>query len=241
MDNLKCGFLTSRGFPCPNYCKHIYNGTALCNVHLNTIKANEECCICLSPMCNPLTRIKLACGHYHHIHCLGKMVNHSCPVCIQELTPSECHRVFYEPKVKPLIDRVFSMNGRKQRVAFGLMGDIINYIDSIGNTDEIDVFRSYTGSYFTGMRILRNAGINERPGDIMFDWVDIMAGAFSHIHQYHTYAGFQLEVRGLVASWSSRNLVVEQEYELAPTRPSSPYAAMIMPRSPSPVLPWYVH
>jgi hypothetical protein len=108
--------------------------------------------------------------------------------------------------------------------------------------------------------------LRELPGDILYNWVDIMSGAFMHMYNYHTYVGFQLETRNTVATWTSTI-----PSPLSPTRPSSPVAPeglgalrpdnyehvaledgaleelgapaepVEMRRSPSPVLPWYMH
>jgi hypothetical protein len=236
---IKCNHPTPAGFTCSNYAKHNYNGKYYCNVHLNTVKAEEECCICLCPKDNPGQRIKLGCGHFHHTACLGKMMDPNCPICRTNLTPGECSKVFTPTKVKPMFDRVFSMSGDKQKAAFGIINDLIGYIDNIDVQDELDVFKSYMSNYFTGMRMLNQAhenGLRDKPADMMYDWVDVMHGAFNHINRFNTYTGFTLVSEGTLVSWASHTPYLANQFPqdprrvLVPTAPQVPY--MPVPQAP---------
>jgi hypothetical protein len=207
----------------------------LCNIHLNTVKAEEDCCICLCPKDKPYLRIKLVCGHYHHIACLAQMNEITCPICRTEMNGAECSKVFTATKAKPLMDRVFDMSGAKQKVVFGLIEDMIKYVEGLtdevhipGDTNEIDVFKSYMANYFTGITILKETGVSDSAPDMIYDWVDVMHGAFFHIKRYGTYAGFHLVSNGgTMISWDSAP-------PLPPNAPQEPYAAVITTSGPEP-------
>ena len=208
LDGSRCSYTTSNGHQCFNYSKTEYNGAKLCNVHLNTVKAEEECCICLCPKDKPGMRIKLACGHHHHISCLGQMEEITCPICRTEMNAAECSKIFTPTRAKPLMDRVFGMNGTKQKMIFGIISDMITYLEGIDDKEEVDIFKSYISNYFSGTRFLneaRNEGIiTESAGNIMYDWVDVMHGAIFHIRRYGTYNGFNLASNGgTIISWDS--------------------------------------
>jgi len=146
----------------------------------------------------------------------------TCPLCRANLTPSECSKVFTSTKVKPMFDRVFTMSGAKQKVAFGIINDIIGHIDNNDTQDELDVFKSFMSSYFTSIRVLtqaRDNGMRDQPTDMMYDWVDVLHGATNHIRRFNTYTGFTVESDGTLLSWSSRTPYVPRDPRIAPPAP----------------------
>lgn len=249
----RCSFVNTRGFPCPNYIRHTYNGKDVCNVHLNTLKANEECTICLCSMDNPMGRIKLACGHYFHVNCLGQCIKAECPMCRREMLPTEKRRV-YMHRVMPLIDPVFDMSSSRQAAIIEMVGGMVESISTMTD-EEVDVCRAYTNIFVRGMQVLKNApypAIN--PSAIMFDWMNAMNGSFVHLANYGSYNGFELDYHFTTLTWGSQNPAFilpahPQVGFLAPARagaPSpellnTPFAYIPMAHSPSPVLPGYYH
>lgn len=254
----KCCFKTSAGFPCPNYSKHFYEGQNVCNVHLNYIKANDDCPICISPMDNIYLRIKLSCGHYFHTSCLGKCVDITCPICRHEMTSYERTKVFIPEKVIPAYNKVFTMSGSKQALVFDFMNAFIDNVNDM-DSEEVDVFKAYSANYFQAMHTFKEAASRNPPDkatDMMFDWIDITSSAAYHVRNYGTYQGFALQLNGNMASWSSTNPYVQQfQQQRQPPRsnapsPVFPYINPVSPTAPamdrvittpSPVQQWYMH
>ncbi len=249
----RCSFINARGFCCPNYVKHTYNGKQVCNVHLNTLKANEECSICITPMDNPLERIKLGCGHYFHVSCLGQCIKTECPQCRQEMLPQEKRRVFMPTRVYPLFEPVFNMNSsRKQTALFGMVGDLVETMGNMSE-EEADIYRAYISTFTRNMRILKNAPMVSNPCTIMFEWMNAMNGAIIHLAGYGSYNGFMLNYINTELTWGSQNpsyltpihvgLRAGAPSPMLPMSPTvTPFARVPTPfiaRSPSPVLPGY--
>jgi hypothetical protein len=243
----KCSFKTSAGFPCPNYSKHFYDGQNVCNVHLNYIKANDDCPICISPMDNVYLRIKLSCGHYFHNSCLGKCIDITCPICRHEMTSYERAKIFIPEKVIPAYNKVFNMSSNKQAFIIDFMNTLIDNVNDM-DYEEVDVFKAYSANYFQAIHTFKEAAnriTNEKPTDMMFDWIDITSAAAYHIRNYGTYSGFNINLNNTMASWTSAdpntNLPRMPPRSNAPS-PVFPYISnSYTPAAPSPVQPWYMH
>lgn len=255
----RCTFINTHGFSCPNYVKHTYNGKEVCNIHLNTLKANDDCTICLTAMDNPMLRIKLGCGHYFHTNCLGQCVKAECPLCRREMLPTEKRQVFLPTRVVPLFDPVFSMESSRQTVIFDMVKNLVDSVDSMTD-DEVDIYRAFINCFTRGMRILNNAPILENPSGIMFDWMTAMGGAFTHLATYGSYNGFMMQSNYSSLSWGSHPPVPQHPgvgllapIQVIPPRSHAPspelpeshfgggFVSHQVSRSPSPVLPWYYH
>jgi len=249
----KCTYKNINGHQCPNYVKHIYNNMEVCNVHLNTLKANEECTICLLPMSNPLERIKLSCGHYFHDECLGKCVKTECPVCRCELESGERRRVFL-PVIAQQLEPVFKMSGSRQYAMKEIVGGIVEAVGEIGDED-LDVFRAHLSMLKFGAQTLRGRQFQgSSPAQVMYDWSMVMCSAFMHIATYGDYTGFSTYATGCLMSSTSCDPAFVQEArpqvgmiapaaspELGRGMSPSPFGYVPLVRSPSPVLPWYYH
>lgn len=72
--------------PCIYPSKGEYDDKYYCNIHLKSIKANQECSICFEPMTQS-TALKLGCNHIFHKKCMQKWGEQSdqCPLCRQTL------------------------------------------------------------------------------------------------------------------------------------------------------------
>jgi hypothetical protein len=255
----KCSFMTAKGKSCPYSAKNSYNGKPLCNIHLNTTKANEDCCICLSPMDDIMKRVKLACGHYFHTACLGQCEKIECPMCRAELSTYERCKVYFPTKVAPIFRRVFSMTGEKQKTVMSFLEELVAKVEGM-DTSDMDVFRAYNSNFFYAMDTIGGSSfINDKPSDVIYDWVDVMRAGISHVGRYGTYQGFVFSSSTTMLSWESY-----PPCQLVP--PPPPPQAMVMAppprdprinpqllhtpeiyeeeyvreRAPSPVLPWYI-
>lgn len=94
---------------CSYHGKHIYNGQSYCGKHLQVIKSQEECSICLNPMTVKAQRVKLSCGHYFHIKCLEQCQKAECPMCRSTFTIGEAYTIYERTVVKPIVNRIFKM------------------------------------------------------------------------------------------------------------------------------------
>lgn len=243
----RCSFVNVHGFTCPNYMKHTYNGKDVCNVHLNTLKANGECIICLTPMDTPVLRIKLACGHYFHTDCLGQCVKMECPLCRREMLPEEKKRVFTPTRIIPLFETVFNMGTSRQTIIFDMVRELIE-VSTTMTDNEVDIYRAFNDCFRRGMSILNNSSILSEPTTIMFDWMTAMGSAFNHLATYGTYNGFMLQSNHSMLLSGSHPPTPLQVVPLRSNAPSpelamSQFVRGIAPNqvagSPSPVLPWY--
>jgi hypothetical protein len=209
--------MTAKGSPCSNIAKNNYNGKLLCNVHLNTTKANEECPICLTPMDSIIKRIKLACGHYFHIDCLGECEKVECPLCRSELTTRERCKIYFPTKVAPIFQRVFTMSGEKQKAIMGVLEELVDKVEVMDNSD-MDVFRAYNSNFFYAMDTINASPfINDNPSVVIYDWVDVMRGGIGHVGRYGTYEGMFFNSSRSMLSWESYN-----PYQMVQTPPPPP-------------------
>ena len=244
----RCTYKSVKGHMCPNYVKHTYNGQMVCNVHLNTLKANEECTICISPMTNPQERIKLTCGHYFHEECLSNCIKTECPICRREMQSMERQRV-YIPKMAKAFAPVFAQSGSRQHATTEIIGGIVESIGGMGD-EEFDVFRAHLQMLKFGMMTLKGVRLGSSASQVMYDWSMAMGAALNHLSMYGDYRGFVAEGRGSVFLWRSQNPALlrpqEQEAIFMEAPPPSPEPANVphvfmRERSPSPVLPGYYH
>jgi len=223
----KCSYITTNGHRCPNYSRSIYDGKHVCNVHLNTIKANDNCPICLSMMGNPALRIKVKCGHYFHTACLGMCIDLTCPICRRELAPRDISKAFTPTKVTPLFDKVFTFSAKKQNIIFETLERLIDNVPEMAEQD-IDIFRAYTSSFFTNLKKVQDANdnfvVDDEPAAVMFDWMNVTNMGVSHVTTYGTYEGFHLRRAFNEVNPVSRDPggVVEPYY--VPYIPNVPYA-----------------
>ena len=212
-----CAFVTAKGKTCPYSAKHSYNGKHLCSIHLNTTKANEDCCICFSPMDDIMKRVKLSCGHYFHTACLGQCEKIECPLCRTGLNTYERCKIYFPTKVAPIFRRVFSMPGEKQKTVMSFLEELVAKVEGM-DTADMDVFRAYNSNFFYAMDTIGDSPfINDKPSDVIYDWVDVMRGGVGHLGRYGTYAGMLFNSNMTMLSWQSHN-----PYHLAPLAPLPP-------------------
>lgn len=113
-----CEYVTLKGSQCTNRGKTIYDGKFVCDIHLKTIKANDDCPICLDKL-TPHTRVD-ACGykHYFHSECLKKCTNkYICPTCKQQITNKAFCKV-YEQDQKAILQKVYQLDCKQQHILF---------------------------------------------------------------------------------------------------------------------------
>lgn len=88
----RCAAMLRNGGPCsyPSKGEHPHHGP-LCGVHMRSLSAVKECCICLGDA-NPRQCKELSCGHTFHRRCINKWFcrgSLTCPmcraVCLEEL------------------------------------------------------------------------------------------------------------------------------------------------------------
>jgi hypothetical protein len=191
----KCTYITHNGHHCPNYSRTIYEGKHVCNVHLNTIKANDNCPICLSMMGNPALRMRVKCGHYFHTACLGMCMEIKCPICRADLAPRDISKAFTPTKVTPLFDKVFTFSAKKQHIIFETLGQLVDNVTEMSEAD-MDIFRAYNSSFFINLKKIQDANdcfvVDDEPAAVMFDWMNVTSMGVSHVASYGTYEGFYL-------------------------------------------------
>lgn len=158
----------------------MYEGRPLCRVHLNVVKANEECSICLCNMTTPSTRIKLHCGHYFHKACLSRCPRIECPMCRAPITPVQAYDIFEETRVRPIMLGTFALPTEVQPIVM----DTINAVNAAAATNPINaslqqilMFRFSEAAKRVSPQIIGQA-------------IDLFDGALQHIMRYGTYEGF---------------------------------------------------
>lgn len=193
----RCSFKTSKGLPCPNFSRHVYNDEDLCNIHLITVKSQEPCAICFEDMDSANDRVKLSCGHFFHKECLAQCDVSECPMCRKPLEPAECIKLYHTSKISPLMKDVYSFDPSKRRMMF----DMIERVVSIAkySPDDMDILSSNINSYqshliqFTEMCSVGGVldGI-DRSRDLILDTVIMTSRASQHMGRYGTYEGFSI-------------------------------------------------
>ena len=175
-----CTHKTQNGSKCQYTAVHIYEGRPLCGVHLNVVKANEECSICLCPMTTPTTRIKLDCGHYFHKGCLSRCPRVECPMCRAPITPVQAYEVFEPTRVRPIMLGTFTLPTEIQPIVM----DTINAVNIGAASNPIN-------AALQQIIMFRMAEATKRVSpQIIGQAIDMFEGALQHVMRYGTYEGF---------------------------------------------------
>lgn len=180
MSMISCTHKTHNGSLCQYTALHIYDGRPLCGVHLNVVKANEECSICLCAMTTPTTRIKLDCGHYFHKGCLSRCPRVECPMCREPITPVQAYEVFEATRVRPIMLGTFALSTEIQPMVM----ETINAVNVAAATNSIN-------ASLIQIIMFRMAEATKRVSpQIIGQAIDMFEGALQHVMRYGTYEGF---------------------------------------------------
>lgn len=118
MSEGRCQCDTRKGVRCSHRGKTVYDGKLVCDVHLRTIKANDDCPICMEAM-TPHNRVD-ACGHQHYFHpgCLKQCTKRfECPTCKQAIS-NKAFRKVHSHDHKRILDKVFELTSKQQYLMF---------------------------------------------------------------------------------------------------------------------------
>jgi len=119
------------GKMCTRYAKYNLESFPVCGTHLNLLKKQEDCAVCLDVL-SASKNIKLSCGHWFHVNCLLGCMKRECPLCRTKMTPDDCCAVFDEKLVKPLVKEIFAKTDEQQPMLF----DGISTLLAIHNKSE---------------------------------------------------------------------------------------------------------
>jgi len=179
----KCCHLTSRGQPCGLNAYHIYENKPYCGMHLNYIKAHEECCICFCDMNKRKDRIKLSCGHYFHKSCLGKCDKQQCPLCRSSYIPDDSYEIFKDTYIKAFFMDVFSFTSSIQSSLIDGFNTLLN-IACISEIDRCDSRLSLVNGFLT---LYEKVDISSRDINNLFSTIHT---AFEYLAEHKSLNGF---------------------------------------------------
>lgn len=115
-----CCYILKNGEKCTYRATQEYDGKHVCKLHLNQMKATEDCSICFCQM-RPDNRIKLKCGHYFHTACLAKCSKAECPICRDSIDALQCCTIFDKTVIKPIAMRIFSLPKETQSMTHSMV------------------------------------------------------------------------------------------------------------------------
>jgi hypothetical protein len=100
---------------CSNPVFIIYDDKPVCKYHFFSIKAREDCSICLTSMAGcgssrmGLTRVMLPCAHFFHKECLAKWGKVECPMCRDKIPGADAAGIFGVRDFGPIMETVYDM------------------------------------------------------------------------------------------------------------------------------------
>jgi len=147
---------------------------------MNTVKASEDCAICMCPMTSPPSRIRLSCGHYFHSSCLSKCLKSECPMCRKAIDPDLACVLFKDTIVRPIAYGTFALPVSVQPLVF----DTIRAINTGACMGAI--YASLQQLLF--LKFARAA--KNIPVEMLAQAIDLFDGATNHAQRFGNFEGF---------------------------------------------------
>ncbi len=138
----------STGNPCKKVARHEYDGKHVCTTHLKSIKANDDCPICLQPMFSSTRSNACENGHYYHTQCLYKWVmsesqkRDMCPTCNCTIRHEVLYKIFKSYNENRLME-LYKLSPQRYRSISTIFDNMIKAAGDTTPDDLPNLIQSY--------------------------------------------------------------------------------------------------